>query len=215
MRIAILGAGGVGGALGQRWAQAGHRIAYGVPNPRGAKHAATARAAGGADVGSVAQAAKGADAITLAVPWPAVPEAVAACGDLAGRILIDVTNPLRMGAQGLELALGFDRSGAELVAGLAKGAKVFKAMNQVGFEVMADISGFPAPPVMFVAGDDATAKQVVLGLVKELGFDALDTGPLRIARLLEPFAMLWIHQVIDRGAPRDSAFAFMQRRRSV
>jgi 8-hydroxy-5-deazaflavin:NADPH oxidoreductase len=212
MRIAILGAGSVGGALGRGWSRAGHRIAYGVPKPEDPKHAAAAQAAGGADVASVGQAAAGAEAIALAVPWPAVPEAVAACGALAGRILIDVTNPLRMGAEGLELALGFDCSGAETVAGLATGALVFKAMNQVGFEVMADSAGFPAPPVMFVAGDDAAAKPVVLGLVRDLGFEALDAGGLKLARLLEPYAMLWIHQVVDRGAPRDSAFAFMRRR---
>jgi hypothetical protein len=160
----------------------------------------------------VGQAVGAAEAVVLAVPWPAVPEVIAACGDLAGRIVIDVTNPLRMGAHGIELALGFDRSGAEFVAGLAKGAAVFKAMNQVGFEVMADSSGFPARPVMFVAGDDERAKPVVMGLVSDLGFQTLDTGALRFARLLEPYAMLWIHQVVDRGAPRDSAFAFMPRR---
>jgi predicted dinucleotide-binding enzyme len=55
----------------------------------------------------------------------------------------------------------------------------------------------------------------VLGLVRELGFAALDTGGLKRARLLEPLAMLWIHQVVDCGAPRDSAFAFMQRRGSL
>src|SRR5262249_26337275 len=148
-----------------------------------------------------------------AVPWPAVGDAVKACGDLAGRILVDVTNPLRMAADGLELALGFDRSGAEFVAGLAKGARVYKAMNQVGFEVMADVTGFPAAPVMFVAGDDAAGKAVVMGLVRDLGFEALDTGGLRYARLLEPYAMLWIHQVVDCGAPRDSSFAFMPRGR--
>jgi hypothetical protein len=212
MRIAILGAGSVGGALGRGWSRAGHRIAYGVPNPTDPKHAVAARAAGNAYVAGVGQAVNGAEAIVLAVPWPAVPEAITACGDLAGRIVIDVTNPLRMGPHGLELALGFDRSGAEFVAGLAKGAAVFKAMNQVGFEVMADSSGFPARPVMFVAGDDERAKPVVMGLVSDLGFQTLDTGALRFARLLEPYAMLWIHQVVDRGAPRDSAFAFMPRR---
>jgi hypothetical protein len=65
---------------------------------------------------------------------------------------------------------------------------------------------------MFVAGDDERAKPVVMGLVSDLGFQTLDTGALRFARLLEPYAMLWIHQVVDRGAPRDSAFAFMPRR---
>jgi predicted dinucleotide-binding enzyme len=77
---------------------------------------------------------------------------------------------------------------------------------------MARTRDFPQPPVMFVAGDDATRKPVVLGLVGELGFEAVDAGPLRIARLLEPYGMLWIDQALNRGAGR--GFAFVRVRRS-
>src|SRR6516165_5682302 len=104
-----------------------------VPDPSDAKHRATVEAAGGAGLFSVPRAVQGADAIVLAVPFDAVGDALAAAGDLAGRVLIDVTNPLRMGAAGLELSLGFDRSAAEHVASLAPGAAVFKTLNQVGF----------------------------------------------------------------------------------
>ena len=210
MQIAIIGAGNVGGALGRAWARTGHRIRYGVGSPADKKHQAIAAAAGNATISVVAEAVWQADAIVLAVPWDAVPSAVAAAGDLRGRVLIDVTNPLRMGSDGLELALGFDRSGGERVAELAPGALVFKTMNQVGSTVMADARGYPTPPAMFVAGDDEVHKPVVMGLVAELGFAPIDTGPLRIARLLEPYAMLWIHQAINRGSPQNSAFAFMQ-----
>jgi 8-hydroxy-5-deazaflavin:NADPH oxidoreductase len=213
MLIAIVGAGNVGGALGQGWSRAGHTIRYGVVDPADAKHALAARTAGGAQVVTVAEAALGADVIVLAVPWNAVADALKACGDLANRVVIDVTNPLRMGAQGLELAVGFDDSGAETIARLAPGASVFKAMNQVGYEVMSDASGYAAPPVMFVAGDDAARKPAVLALVRDLGFDAVDAGPLRLARLLEPHAMLWIHMAINQRAPRDNAFAFLRRDR--
>jgi predicted dinucleotide-binding enzyme len=154
---------------------------------------------------------QGADAIVLAVPFDAVGDALAAAGDLAGRLLIDVTNPLRMGAAGLELSIGFDRSGGEHVASLAPRAAVFKTLNQVGFEVMADSAGYAAPPVMFVAGDDATRKPIVMGLVTDLGFHAVDAGGLRVARLLEPYGMLWIHMALDRNAGRDTAFAHLAR----
>ena len=126
MRIAILGAGSVGGALGQGWSRAGHRIVYGVPNPKEPKHAAAARAAGGADVTAVGQAVGGAEAIVLAVPWPAVPDAIAACGNLAGRIVIDVTNPLRMGADGLELAPNLPRRGRLWVPAFQMAHSAFK-----------------------------------------------------------------------------------------
>ena len=155
----------------------------------------------------VAQAVQGTDA----TPFDAVGNALAAAGDLAGRVLIDVTNPLRMGAAGLELSLGFDRSAAEHVASLAPGAAVFKTLNQVGFEVMADTAGYAAPPVMFVAGDDAARKPMVMGLVADLGFHAVDAGGLRGARLLEPYGMLWIHMALDRKAGRDNAFAYLAR----
>ena len=163
--------------------------------------------AGGAAVCPVAQAVQGTDAVVLAIPFDAVGAALAAAGDLTGRVLIDVTNPLRVGAVGL----GFDRSAAEHVASLAPGAAVFKTLNQVGFEVMADTAGYAAPPVMFVAGDDAARKPVVMGLVADLGFHAVDAGGLRAARLLEPYGMLWIHMALDRKAGRDNAFAYLAR----
>jgi len=209
MRIAIIGAGNVGGALGKGWARAGHKIVYGVPAPDDPKHQAAARAAN-AEVGSVAEAAAGADAVVLAVQWNALADAVAACGDLSGRVVIDVTNPLLSTDGGLELGIGFDTSAAEQVAKLAPGAKVVKSLNQAGFGVMLDTSGYPAPPVMFVASDDEAAKRLASGLVRDLGFDPVDGGGLKTVRLLEPMAMLWIDQVVRRGAPQRSAFAFMQ-----
>jgi len=211
MHIAIIGAGNVGGALGKGWARAGHAVTYGVPDPSEARHRATAEAAGGAIVASVLQAVQAVDAIVLAVPFDAVGDALAAAGDLSGRLLIDVTNPLRMGAAGLELSLGFDRSAAEHVASLAPRATVFKTLNQVGFEVMANTVGYAAPPVMFVAGDDDARKPVVMTLVSDLGFHAVDAGGLRVARLLEPYGMLWIHMALDRKAGLDNAFAYLAR----
>jgi predicted dinucleotide-binding enzyme len=211
MKLAIIGAGNVGSALGKGWSAAGHDIVYGVPAPDNPKHVPVAQAAGNARVTSPAAAVRDAHAIILATPWDAVPAALAACGDLAGRVLIDATNPLRFGAAGLELAVGFNSSGAEQVAALASGAAVVKTMNQVGFAVMADAKHFVAPPVMFAAGDDDAAKSLALKLVGQLGFEAVDAGPLRVARLLEPFAMLWINQVMSHGAPGDNAFAFLRR----
>ena len=211
MQIAIIGAGNVGGALGKGWARSRHVIAYGVPDPSHDKYRAKAEAAGGAGVFSAARAVQRADAIVLAIPFDAVDAALAAAGDLAGRLLIDVTNPLRMGAAGLELSLGFDRSAAEHVVSLAPDAAVFKTLNQVGFEVMENTAGYAAPPVMCVAGDDAARKPVVMGLVADLGSHAVDAGDLRVARLLEPYGMLWIHMALDRNAGRDNAFAYLAR----
>ncbi len=86
-------------------------------------------------------------------------------------------------------------------------------MNQVGFEVMSEAAAFgPPAPAMFVAGDDAARKPVVMGLVDELGFQAIDAGPMTAARLHEPYAMLWIHLVVNLGQRRDRAFALLTRK---
>lgn len=211
MKLAIIGAGNVGAALGKGWARAGHSITFGVLDPDDPRHAPAAAAAGGARLLGVGAAKAEADVIVLAVPWDAVPDAISALGDLAGCTIIDATNPLASGPDGLGLALGFTTSGGEEVERLARGAPVFKTMNQVGFAVMADAVGYPARPAMFVAGDDAARKPVVMGLVADLGFEAIDAGPLDRARLLEPYATLWIDQAVARGAPRDNAFAFMRK----
>jgi len=209
MKIAVIGTGSVGGTLGQRWAELGHSVCFGVrdvtdPDAK----ALVARINGDARLADVGQAAAGAEVVVLATPYQANASAIAAAGDLAGKILIDVTNPV---GAGFALAVGFNSSGAEQVAELAPRARVFKAMNQVGFEVMANPAFAAGKPVMFVAGDDAAGKEVVLGLVAALGFEAIDAGELAIARLIEPHAMLWIHLMARRKMGRDFAFGLLRR----
>jgi predicted dinucleotide-binding enzyme len=99
------------------------------------------------------------------------------------------------------------------VAVWAKRAAVFKTLNQTGAENMETASVYPIRPVMFVAGDDEAKKPVVLLLVASLGFEAVDAGPLRNARLLEAYGMLWIDQALYRGRGRSFAFALTDRAR--
>lgn len=207
MQLAIIGAGNVGGALASGWIRVGHEVTFGVRDPT-----ATQTGPVGARYATVAEAVRPATVVVLATPWQAVSDALAAAGSLVGKLLIDCTNPLRNGAEGLELDLGYDTSGGERVAALASGAAVFKTLNQTGFANMEHAHEFaPVPPVMYVAGDDDAHKPLVLSLVGELGFQAIDAGPLRIARLLEPMAMLWIHMALNRGEPVSRAFALTQR----
>lgn len=208
MKIAIIGAGSVGGTLGRRWAELGHSVCFGVRNVADADaRALVGRIEGDARLASVSNAAEEADVVVLATPYQANAAAIAAAGDLSGKILIDVTNPI---GDGLTLAVGFNTSDAEQVAKLAPRARVYKAMNQVGFEVMANPVFAAGKPVMFVAGDEAAGKKVVLDLVSALGFEAIDAGELTVARLLEPFAMLWIHLMARRNLGRDFAFSLLR-----
>jgi predicted dinucleotide-binding enzyme len=207
MRIAIIGAGNVGQAIAGAWANVGHSVVFGLRDPKSAKY----KQIPAAQRSTLEGAAAGADAIVLATPWPATEAAVRQLGDLAGKIVIDCTNPLTSGAGGLALALGFETSGAERIASSAKGARVFKTLNQTGAENMAKASDFATKPAMFVAGDDEDGKRRVMQLVGDLGFEPLDAGPLKQARLLEPLAMLWIDQALIRGRGRDFAFALARR----
>ena len=208
MKIAVIGAGSVGRTLGRRWAELGHCVCFGVRDTTDADAKATVgRIKGDARLASVSDAAKDAEVVVLAPPYAANPAAIAAAGDLSGKILMDVTNPV---GSGLTLAVGFDTSGGEEVAKLAPRARVYKAMNQVGFEVMANPTFAAGKPVMFVAGDEAAGKKVVLELVSALGFEAIDAGELAIARLLEPYAMLWIHLMARRNLGRDFAFSLLR-----
>jgi predicted dinucleotide-binding enzyme len=91
------------------------------------------------------------------------------------------------------------------------GAKVVKAFNTVGFNIMANPAFGADRPVMFYCGDDAAAKQTVRPLVEQLGFEAVDAGPLSQARVLEPFALLWISLAYAQGQGRDIAFKLLRR----
>lgn len=212
MNIAILGAGSVGGALGKRLAAAGHQIYFGVPQPQSEKTQTLLTNIGAnATAGTVAEAAAQAHVILLATPWPAVPEALQSAGDLTGKILVDCTNPLQMGAAGLELTVGHNTSGAEQIAALVPGARVVKAFNQTGYGNMEAPAYKGTRAVMFVCGDEAEARATVCALAAAVGFETIDAGQLRVARLLEPLAMLWIHLSFTTELKRDFAFALLRR----
>jgi predicted dinucleotide-binding enzyme len=202
MRIAVVGAGNVGTAIGSGWVRKDHRVVYGVRDPGRTRSP---------DHRKVREAVADAEVVALCVTAPAVEGALRDCGDLTGKILIDPTNPLAPDEGGLKLSMGFETSSAETIAARTP-AKVVKALNQVGAAVLADTSGYACRPMQFVAGDDPQAKQVVRGLVEDLGFEVFDAGPIKAARLLEPMAMVWIDQAMRYGMSPDRAWALMERR---
>jgi 8-hydroxy-5-deazaflavin:NADPH oxidoreductase len=209
MKISILGAGNVGGTLGRAWAANGHDVFFGVPDPQDAKTQQLLKSIGQSVCArTVAEAAGATDLIVLATPWPATRDAIQRAGNLIGKVVVDCTNPLNEDIGGL--ALGHTTSAAEQVAEWARGAKVFKALNQAGFNIMGNPVFDGQRAVMFVCGDDAGQKSIVLKLVAEIGFEAIDAGSLVIARLLEPYAMLWIHLAYAQGMGREFAFGLLR-----
>ena len=216
MNIAIIGAGNLGGALGRSWAKAGHRIIYGVRNPgHGKSQPPLAEIGSAATSVLVPDAVRAGEVVVLATPFNAVQDVINVMGDLRGKILIDCTNPLSLNAEGsLSLSLGSSTSGAEMIAGLAHGARVAKAFNTYGWENFAE-PAYPGygdlKPVMFHCGDDDDAKEVVEKLARDLGFEPVDTGGLGMARSLEPLALMWIRLAVRRGRNPNFTWAMLKR----
>jgi len=177
-------------------------VVFGVRDPGSPRHEGLGRTA------APAEAVAGCDVVVIALPWGAVEGVVAglAVGDAA---VVDATNPLASGAR--ELAGHPDLSGAELVARWTGSGRVVKAFNITGSANMTD-PVYPGGRILMpVAGDDPGAKATVLALAAELGFDALDAGPLSAARDLEHLAMLWIRLAYPLGHGPSIAFSLLRR----
>lgn len=209
MNIAIIGGGSVGSTLGQRWARVGHAIVYGVRDPASDRARTLIQSTPGARVVPNAAATERADCVALCTPWPQTRPAIDACGPLTGKIVIDATNPLN---PDFSLAVGLNTSGGEEVARWAAGARVVKAFNTIGANIMADptLAG-GRRATLFMAGDDPDAKAAVQALARDIGFDPLDVGPLISARHLEPLAALWIDLAFKQGLGREFAFTLIRR----
>ncbi len=205
LRIAVLGAGNVGGALGGIWLSKGHTVAFGVPDPQKKKREITA----GGEVTINQKAAAGADVVVLSVPWPAAQEAIRSAGPLEGKILIDCTNPLSPDLQGL--VIGCTTSAAEMVATWASGARVIKAFNTIGAANFGNAQFGMQRADGFYCGDHQESKNVVKQLIEEVGLNPVDVGPLKNARLLEPLAMLWIDLALNQKQGPDHAFKLLRR----
>ena len=167
------------------------------------------RAGKNARAAKLADAAAANDVLLFAMPWQPAKDILTGLGNLSGKLLIDATNPLLPDLSGL--SVGTTTSGGEQVAGWAKGAKVVKCFNTVGSTIMENDSFAAGKPVMFYCGDDSSAKKTVHQLASDIGFDAQDAGPLTQARLLEPFALLWISLAYQQKWGRDFAFEALRR----
>jgi predicted dinucleotide-binding enzyme len=196
MRIAIMGAGNVGGGLGAALARVGHTVVFGVRDPDSDKCRAALEAAHGSTAAHPREAVDGADVVAFALRWDAVPETVAELPSLDGRIVIDAMN--RLGGDPA-------RSTSQDLADLLPGARIVKAFNTIGFENLTTALVRHVPAAMFVAGDDPDAKRVAMDLAAELGFQPEDAGPLANAKPLEEMVKVWL--ALTRKHGRGVGFA--------
>ena len=174
MKIGIIGKGNVGSALAMGLSRAGHEIKFGHRDPKE----------------PVAEAAKWGEVIILAVPHGAAADTTKAVGSVAdGKTVIDVSNAL---TENMELAIGFTTSAAEEIQRMLPKAHVVKAFNTVFAQNQSIGKVGNEQLTLFVAGDDAKAKQTVMRLGKDIGFEPVDGGPLKAARYLEPMGLFMI-----------------------
>jgi hypothetical protein len=199
MKLGIIGAGNVGGALAEALLRQGHQVMFGSREPGSDKmQALLSRLGPGASAGSIAEAVTFGEALAIATPWAAVGEAVTQ-GDWSGKVVMDATN--RFGDH--------PRSAAEDLAALIPGARVVKAFNTIGAEHLLNPVVHGQKATMFICGDDPAAKALVGELVAQIGFDLVDAGPLEKARLLEKLAELWV-SLMRGGAGRNIAFKLLR-----
>lgn len=200
MRVAVIGVGMVGSAIGPRLGHAGHQVVYGVRDPGAERHDELLSATPGGSTASIADAAAGAEAVLLAVPWDAVDEVTEQLGSVS-HLVWDATNPLTQDGGGLREDA--TPSGAAVIAARLGRAKVVKVFNCTGATNMAS-PAYPAGPIaMFMAGDDPGAKTTTGAVCREIGMSPVDLGPLDMARSLEHLALCWIRLASRQGMGPD------------
>lgn len=191
MKVTVIGTGNMGSAFVRQLTRAGHQVR--VTARDAAKAAQVAAAHPGAQAVPAAGAADGVDAIVLATGYGDAVAALRSVGDVSGKVLIDITNPLTADYMGL--TIGHGTSAAEEIAKAAPGAEVVKAFNTVFAQVLAEGADFGngRQVEVFVASDSERAKQTARALAESIGFAVIDAGPLKNARYLEPVAGLNIY----------------------
>jgi predicted dinucleotide-binding enzyme len=207
MTLTIVGYGNVGSGLAKQFVQAGHSVTL---TGRSLDKARGVAETIGATTLPMDQAATDAEVVVLAVPYEQASAALAALGDLQGKVIVDVSNPLTADYMGL--TVGFSSSAAEEIAKLVPTAHVVKAFNTLFAQVIHEGAGFGEfKGSVFFAGDVPMAKTTVKALIESIGFDAVDAGGLKNARYLEPMAGLNIYFGYGAGLGTQIAPAWLQR----
>ena len=209
MRIGILGSGLMGGKLGTLFTRAGHEVVFSYARSR-KKLETLARDAGGkARAGTPDEAARDADALLLAVHWSRVDDVLQQAGDLSGKVLVSCSLP--MNAEDTGLVVAHTSSGAEALAQKVGRAHLVAAFGTVPSEVLFGV--FEARrkrnrPSLVYCGDHEDAKDVAAELIRDVGFDPVDAGPLRIARYMEPFSLLVAQLAYEGDEGPELAYRF-------
>jgi predicted dinucleotide-binding enzyme len=216
MRIGILGSGLMGGKLGTIWARAGHDVVFSYARSEQKLKKLARDANATARAGTPREAAQDADALLLAVHWSRVDDVLQQAGDLSGKVI--VTCSLPMNADDTDLVIAHTSSGAEELAKKLRKARVVAAFGTVPSEVLFGVFAArrkATKPSLVYCGDDASSKKTAAQLIRDVGFDPVDAGPLRIARYTEPFTLLIAQLAYEGDEGPELAYRFERLRRRV
>jgi predicted dinucleotide-binding enzyme len=191
MRIGILGSGLMGGKLGTIFARAGHDVVFSYSHSQRTLKRLAREAAGHARAATPREAVLDADAVLLAVHWSRVADVLKQAGDLAGKVIVSCSLPMNAGDT--KLVIAHTSSGAEALAKKVRKAHVVSAFSTAPSEVLFDVfrrkRRTRRRPSLLYCGDDRHAKRIAARLIRDVGFEPVDAGPLRVARYLEPFSL--------------------------
>jgi len=209
MRIGILGSGLMGGKLGTIWARAGHEIVFSYARSEQKLKRLAREAQGNARAGTPGEAAREADALLLAVHWSRIDEVLKQAGDVSGKVIVSCSLP--MNADDTDLVIAHTSSGAEELAKKVPKARVVSAFGTVPSEVLFDVferRRNATKPSLVYCGDESKSKKTAAELIRDVGFDPVDAGPLRVARYTEPFTLLIAQLAYEGDAGPELAYRF-------
>jgi predicted dinucleotide-binding enzyme len=199
----------MGGKLGTIFARAGHEVVFSYARHKEKLERLAREAGGNARAGTPKEAAREADALLLAVHWSRMDDVLAQAGDLSGKVIMTCSLP--MNADDTGLVLGHTTSGAEELAKKVPEARVVCAFNTVPSEVLFGVfegRRKATRPSLVYCGNDECGKAVAAELIRDVGFDPVDAGPLRIARYTEPFALLVAQLAYEGSGGSELAYRF-------
>ncbi len=201
MKIGIIGVGNVGATLGRVWAMAGHEVLFGVRDRRAPKVVELLEGMEGrATAVAVAKAIRLADVVLLAVPGVAVDELIRDHGsDLDGKVIVDATNSTGQPVM----------HNMTLLQGTLPKAEVFRAFNTLGWENFAEPMFGDERADLFYCGAAGEAREVMEGLIRDVGLRPIYVGGAEMATLLDAMTRLWFTLVFAEGYGRHTAFKLL------
>lgn len=203
MRIAILGAGNIGGALGRKWAQTGHTIRYGVRDPNKPDVQTLVSDLGeNASAARVGEAISSAEVVVFAIPGVALVETVALhAAALDAKVIIDATNNIR--AETI--------NNIDVFAEQTPNASVYRAFNNYGWEIFANTMFDDTAADLFYCGTDGARRAVVDGLIADVGLRPIYLGGLDKVGLVDDILWLWFALAREQNMGRRLAFKVLTR----